>query len=41
MPRCFVIQPFDGGQRYDKRYKDVFEPAIKNADLEPYRVDRF
>ena len=39
MPRCFVIQPFDGDQ-YDKRYKDVFAPAIKNADLEPYRVDQ-
>ena len=38
MLRCFVIQPFDG-DRYDKRYKDVFAPAIKNADLEPYRVD--
>ena len=38
--QCFVIQPFDDGGRYDKRYKDVFEPAIKNADLEPYRVDR-
>ena len=40
MPRCFVIQPFDGGQRYDKRYEDVFEPAIRDAGLEPYRVDR-
>ena len=40
MPRCFVIQPFDGGQRYDKRYEDVFEPAIEKAGLEPYRVDR-
>ena len=40
MSRCFVIQPFDGGQRYDKRYEDVFEPAIKKAGLEPYRVDR-
>ena len=40
MPRCFVIQPFDNGERYDKRYKDVFAPAIKAADLEPYRVDR-
>ena len=39
MPRCFVIQPFDG-ERYDKRYKDVFAPAIKDAALEPYRVDR-
>ena len=40
MPRCFVIQPFDGGERYDKRYEDVFEPAIRDAGLEPYRVDR-
>ena len=40
MSRCFVIQPFDGGQRYDKRYEDVFEPAIEKAGLEPYRVDR-
>lgn len=38
MPVCFVIQPFDGG-RFDKRYKDVFEPAIRAAGLEPYRVD--
>ena len=40
MPRCFVIQPFDDGERYDKRYKDVFAPAITAAGLEPYRVDR-
>jgi len=39
MARCFVIQPFDGGGPYDKRYKDVLLPAIKDADLEPYRVD--
>jgi hypothetical protein len=39
MPRCFVIQPFDRGP-YDKRYRDVLVPAIKEADLEPYRVDR-
>lgn len=39
MPRCFVIQPFDG-ERFDKRYKDVFAPAIRDADLEPYRVDK-
>lgn len=36
--RCFVIQPFDG-ERFDKRYKDVFAPAIRDAGLEPYRVD--
>jgi nucleoside 2-deoxyribosyltransferase len=39
MGKCFVIQPFDGGE-FDKRYDEVFAPAIKNADLEPYRVDR-
>ncbi len=39
MARCFVIQPFDGG-RFDKRFKDVFEPAISEAGLEAYRIDR-
>ena len=39
MDKCFVIQPFDGG-KFDKRYDDVLTPAIKAADLEPYRVDR-
>ena len=39
MKRCFVMQPFDGGT-FDKRYKDVYAPAIQDADLEPYRVDR-
>ncbi len=39
MPRCFVIQPFDEGGPYDKRYNDVLLPAIKDAGLEPYRVD--
>lgn len=38
MGTCFVVQPFDGG-RFDKRYKDVFSPAIRAAGLEPYRVD--
>lgn len=37
--RCFVIQPFDGGE-YDKRYDDVFVPAIEASGLEAYRVDR-
>jgi hypothetical protein len=36
---CFVIQPFDAGA-FDKRYDDVFVPAITDAGLEPYRVDR-
>jgi nucleoside 2-deoxyribosyltransferase len=39
MPTCFVIQPFDGGA-FDKRYEDIFVPAIEAAGLEPYRVDR-
>lgn len=39
MPSCFVMQPFDRGM-YDKRYTDVFEPAIREAGLDPYRVDR-
>jgi hypothetical protein len=36
---CFVIQPFDGG-KFDRRYKEVFAPAIESAGLEPYRVDQ-
>jgi hypothetical protein len=39
MPTCFVIQPFDDGP-FDKRYEDVFVPAIRAAGMEPYRVDR-
>lgn len=39
MDKCFVIQPFDKG-KYDKRYDDVFAPAIGDAGLEAYRVDR-
>jgi len=38
-PTCFVIQPFDNG-KYDKRYRDIYEPAIRAAGLEPYRVDK-
>jgi len=39
MRTCFVIQPFDR-DKFDKRYTDVFEPAIKNAGFTPYRVDK-
>jgi len=39
MPYCFVIQPFDGG-KFDKRFADVFRPAIEGAGLEAYRVDK-
>jgi len=38
MPTCFVIQPFDSG-KFDKRFRDIFKPAIEAAGLEPYRVD--
>jgi nucleoside 2-deoxyribosyltransferase len=39
MAICFVIQPFDAG-RFDKRFEDVYAPAIELAGLTPYRVDR-
>lgn len=39
MDTCFVIQPFDR-DKFDKRYNDIFEPAINKAGLAPYRVDR-
>ena len=39
MAMCFVIQPFDKGGPYDKRYRDVLKPAIEAAALTAYRVD--
>lgn len=33
------MQPFDGGV-FDKRYDDIFSLAIKDAGLDPYRVDQ-
>ncbi|MBE3128219.1 MAG: hypothetical protein IMZ60_00875 [Actinobacteria bacterium] len=39
MLTCFVIQPFDD-DKFDKRFKDIFFPAILDAQLEPYRVDQ-
>lgn len=39
MPICFVIQPFDSG-KFDKRFDDVYKPAVEAAGLEAYRVDR-
>ena len=38
--QCCVFQPFDDGGPFDKRYDEVIAPAIKAADLDPYRVDR-
>jgi hypothetical protein len=37
---CFVIQPFDNGGKFDKRYSDIYEPAIKSAGLNAYRIDK-
>lgn len=39
MGTCFVMQPFDGGI-FDRRYEETFAPAIREAGLEPYRVDQ-
>ena len=39
MPTCFVIQPFDDG-RFDKRFHDVYKPALEQAGFKPYRADR-
>jgi nucleoside 2-deoxyribosyltransferase len=39
MATCFVIQPFDAG-KFDKRFEQVFKPAIEAAGLEAYRVDK-
>lgn len=38
MATCFVIQPFDSG-KFDKRFRDIYKPAIEAAGLEAYRVD--
>ena len=40
MSTCFVIQPFDNGGPFDKRFDDAIKPAIEKAGLTPYRVDR-
>jgi len=39
MKTCFVIQPFDNST-FDKRFIDIFEPAIRKAGFEPYRTDK-
>lgn len=37
MTCCFVIQPFD--ERFNKRFHDIYKPAIESCGLEAYRVD--
>ena len=39
MNKCFVIQPFDN-DKYDKRFVDIFKPAIEKSGLEAYRIDK-
>ncbi len=39
MSYCFVMQPFDK-DKYDKRYRDTFAPAIEKCGIETYRVDK-
>jgi hypothetical protein len=39
MATCFVIQPFDAS-KFDKRFEDIYKPAIEAAGLEAYRVDK-
>lgn len=36
---CFVIQPISD-KKYDKRFVDIYEPAISNANIKAYRVDK-
>lgn len=35
---CFVIQPISG-EKFTKRYDDVYKPAIETVGLSAYRVD--
>lgn len=39
MGTCFVMQPFDGST-FDRRYDEIFKPAIEAARLDAYRVDQ-
>ena len=38
MPTCFVIQPFDSEN--NRRYEEIYKPALTDVGLEPYRVDQ-
>jgi|SRR5690349_6545921 len=38
MPICFVIQPFT--DTYNKRFDDLYKPAIEAAGMTAYRVDQ-
>lgn len=38
-PTCFVIQQFDDGGMFDKRYQETIRPALIAAEVEPLRAD--
>lgn len=35
---CFTMQPFDEG-KFDRRYKEIIVPAVRECGLIPYRAD--
>ena len=39
MDKCFVIQPFDN-DKFDKRFEDIFKPAIEKSGFDAYRIDK-
>ena len=39
-PTCFVIQEFDDGGMFDKRYIETIEPALIDAEVQPKRADK-
>lgn len=39
-PTCFVIQQFDDGDTFDKRYNETIRPALLAAGVEPVRADK-
>lgn len=39
-PSCFVIQEYDDGGTFDKRYHESIDPALKKAGVEPKRADQ-
>jgi hypothetical protein len=38
-PTCFVIQEFDEGGTFDKRYQETIRPALVASEVEPLRAD--
>lgn len=39
-PSCFVIQQFDDGSTFDKRYSETIHPALIEAGVLPKRADQ-